>query len=139
MGQHQPAPALPQRATADLAATGLTCPDCGGSLSVRAEGASGYLYFRCRIGHVFALDSLVAAKEDGVERCLWVAVTALEELLALGRDLQRPEGAFDPAHDPADLADRLTRLQADAETVRRVVERNRALALRVNDGHVAAC
>ena len=125
MVEEESAPALPHRVTASPAATGLTCPDRGGSLTVRADGGSGYFHFRCRIGHVFALESLVAAKEDGVERCLWVAVTALEELLALGRDLQRAEGALGPGQDN-DLSDRIARLQADVETVRRVAETGRS-------------
>jgi len=92
---------------------------------VRAEGRADYRHFRCRIDHAFGLDSLLAAKEDGLERCLWVAVTAVEELLALGRDLRRLDGASAPPYDPADLGDRLAQLQADAETLRRVAEGER--------------
>lgn len=135
----QPHPALPRRVNPGTNATGLTCPDCGGSLVVRAEGASGYLYFRCRIGHAYGLDSLLAAKEDGVERSLWGAVTAVAELLAMARDVQRLTGAGSAPYDSDDLDDRIVRLQADADTLRRVAEANRALDLRTDDASVSTC
>jgi two-component system, chemotaxis family, protein-glutamate methylesterase/glutaminase len=119
--------------------TGLACPDCGGSLTARTEGQSGYMHFRCRIGHAYSIESLLAAKEDGLERCLWVAVTALEELLALGHDLQQLRAPGGAVCAPEDLNDRIARLQADAETVRRVVEANRPLLLLAVGGEPPAC
>lgn len=139
MAEGDRAPALPPRVGPAAAATGLTCPDCGGSLTVGVEGRADSLHFRCRIGHAFGLEGLLAAKEDGVERGLWVAVTAVEELLALGRDLQRLESAPGAPYHPDDLGNRIAQLQADAETLRRLAEANRALVLRTGEERVPAC
>lgn len=74
-----------------------------------------------------------------MERSLWGAVTAVAELLALARDLQRLTGACSAPYDSDDLADRIARLQADADTLRRVAEANRALDLRTDDASVSPC
>jgi hypothetical protein len=98
------------------------------------DGGGDSLYFRCRIAHALGLKSLPRRKRT-MERCLWVAVTALEELLAPGWDLQRLDGASGKALC-AGLRDRVCRLQADAETLRRVAAANRAVVLPVGDERV---
>jgi two-component system, chemotaxis family, protein-glutamate methylesterase/glutaminase len=55
----------------------LTCPDCGGVLTETDEG--GVVRFRCRIGHQYSEQSLVALHRDGLEYALWMAVRALKE------------------------------------------------------------
>jgi two-component system chemotaxis response regulator CheB len=64
-------------------ATGLSCPDCPGTLVV--SGESRHVRFRCRIGHAYSLDDLVEAKEDRIEGHLWAGVTALREIADLLR------------------------------------------------------
>jgi hypothetical protein len=44
MAEGDEAPALPPRVGPAAAATGLTCPGCGGSLTVRAEGRADFLH-----------------------------------------------------------------------------------------------
>src|SRR5579885_2066667 len=81
-------PALPAdaREPGPARLTGLTCPECPGSLTVQAEGGD-HLVFTCRVGHTFSTQELVADKEKRVERLLWAAVEALEELSAFLRDV----------------------------------------------------
>lgn len=67
--------------------SGLTCPDCGGSLAVREEG--GLMHFRCRTGHAYAPESLFARQSDALEASLWAAVRSLEERAALARRMDR--------------------------------------------------
>ena len=43
-------------------ASGYTCPDCNGSLVSVGEG-----HFRCRVGHAWTPDSLLAARDNEVE------------------------------------------------------------------------
>lgn len=50
---------------------------------VRVEGAWGYLRFQCRIGHAYALGSLLAAKEEAIDHRLWSALVSLEEMASL--------------------------------------------------------
>ncbi len=68
--------------------TGLSCPLCPGSLETRKLGR-GYLEFRCRIGHVFALEEVLAAKEDRVEQALCAGEVGFAELSALLRDASK--------------------------------------------------
>ncbi len=64
--------------------TGLSCPDCFGVLSARIQGD---LQFRCRIGHAYSLDEVIKRKEHLIEQYLWSAVTALDELAGLLREV----------------------------------------------------
>jgi len=70
------------------------CPDCGGVLWQLDEGR--LMRFRCRTGHAYSTDSLVAAQSKQLEDALWNALRALEEKAALtermanrSRDLQQ--------------------------------------------------
>ena len=61
----------------------FSCPECHGTLWEADQG--GILRFRCRIGHVYSPESMVAAQTDSVDRALWVALRSLEERVALTR------------------------------------------------------
>src|SRR6185436_13528007 len=69
------------------APSGLICPDCGGSLFEREE--TGVLHFRCRTGHAYSSESLLAKQSESLEASLWAAVRALEENAALAHRLER--------------------------------------------------
>lgn len=88
--------------------TGITCPECPGVLEVESAGGDT-LVFRCRIGHLYTQEELLMGKEQRVERLLWAAVEALEELSALLREI-----GVD--------GERGSRAHREAEAVRRVIE-----------------
>ena len=63
----------------------FSCPECHGTLWEADEG--GILRFRCRVGHVYSPDSMLAAQTDSVDRALWAALRSLEERAALTRKM----------------------------------------------------
>lgn len=68
-------------------ASGYTCPDCNGSLAVIDDG-----HFRCRVGHAWTADALLAARDTEVEGALWVALRSLQEKAKLARQLAETVG-----------------------------------------------
>ena len=67
--------------------SGFACPECGGAL-FELDGV-GMNRFRCRVGHAFSPESLLAAQNEGFEAALWSALRALEENAALLNRLAR--------------------------------------------------
>jgi two-component system chemotaxis response regulator CheB len=63
--------------------SGFTCPECGGSLWEDDEG--GVPRFRCRTGHAYSVDTLLAEHSEAVEAGLWAALRTLEERAAMTR------------------------------------------------------
>jgi two-component system chemotaxis response regulator CheB len=55
----------------------FTCPECGGTLWAQEEG--DLLRFRCRVGHAYSTESLLADQKGSLEAALWAAIVALEE------------------------------------------------------------
>ncbi|MGH3940642.1 MAG: hypothetical protein ACRDTG_18795, partial [Pseudonocardiaceae bacterium] len=70
--------------------TGLSCPSCSGAM-VELDGAPSPRY-RCRVGHAWSPDSLLAAQGDAVDGALWTALRALEEQGSLSRQLATLSG-----------------------------------------------
>ena len=61
------------------------CPECGGVLWELHDGE--LLRFRCRVGHAWTANGLLAEQSDGLDDALWTALRALEEQAALARRL----------------------------------------------------
>lgn len=65
----------------DGAPSGYACPECHGALWEVDEG--GLLRFRCRVGHAYSFENLLAAQGSSMDAALWAAYRALEERAAL--------------------------------------------------------
>jgi two-component system chemotaxis response regulator CheB len=61
------------------------CPDCHGVLNTVPD--PGVLRFRCRTGHAWSAESLVAQQDTDVEEALWTALRVLEERAEMSRRL----------------------------------------------------
>ena len=62
-----------------------SCPECHGTLWETDD--LGILRFRCRVGHVYSSESMLAAHTDSVDRALWAALRSLEERASLTRKM----------------------------------------------------
>jgi two-component system chemotaxis response regulator CheB len=100
---------------------GFGCPDCGGALWEHHDGK--LVSYRCRVGHAFSDEALFGAQTEALEKALWTALRALEELSEqAGRISQRMDGSGQPR-----LAARFARQKEDAD--RRAQVLRDALAL----------
>jgi two-component system, chemotaxis family, protein-glutamate methylesterase/glutaminase len=64
----------------------FSCPECGGVLWEIRDG--DLVRFRCRVGHAYSIESMMAAQSEGVEEALWAALKTLEESVNLSRRLE---------------------------------------------------
>jgi hypothetical protein len=114
--------------------TGMICPDCSGNLVVRAIGDDvrdrARLVFKCRVGHSYGLEELLTGKEAHIERSMWAAVFAYEELVALLRDLARRDGLDTDAVDDEQRRRRMERAEQIAKGLRALIDRDESIRLK---------
>ena len=75
-------------------ATGFTCPECSGALWELRDGE--LIRYRCRIGHAYSEDAMLAEQGDAVEAALWTAVEVLAERAELLRGMAERRGGSHP-------------------------------------------
>lgn len=63
----------------------FACPDCGGVLWQLRDGDT--VRYRCRVGHGWTSEALLAQQENTLESALWAALRALEETASLNDKL----------------------------------------------------
>jgi len=67
----------------------FSCPDCGGVLWKIEDGE--LTRFRCRVGHAYSPETMLAAQADVLEEALWTAMKTLEESARLSKRLAAGE------------------------------------------------
>ena len=97
----------------------FTCPECHGTLWEADE--AGLLRFRCRVGHVYSPETMIAAQTDEVDRALWTALRTLEERAAMAHRLA--ERARDRHHPLVDRAFtiRANETEREADQIRQLL------------------
>jgi len=117
---------LPQPLTDDINGpdpagmrTDITCPQCGGVLWEEVEDR--ITIYRCRAGHLYSPDSLLAVQGEGLDSAIWRPIRMLQERGALLRRLA--DRASDQGRERSALY-----FNAEAEeALRRAAEMRRAL------------
>jgi len=101
--------------------TDIGCSECTGVLYVAPVGERGWLSFRCRVGHAFSADSLLAAKEGQLEDSLWASIETLEELIQLYGALGLREQGKPESPRRAALVQRLALAQSHLRALRNLI------------------
>jgi two-component system chemotaxis response regulator CheB len=99
--------------------SGFTCPECGGSLF--ESPGQGPDHFRCRTGHAYSPQSLVAKQSETLEATLWASMRALEESAALARRLEHRARRSGQDFRGTRYEERARRAESHAEQLRRIL------------------
>jgi two-component system chemotaxis response regulator CheB len=95
----------------------LSCPDCQGPLWEIAD--NGLLRYRCRVGHAYTGDALLAAQAGEIESMLWRLLRSHQDRADVIRRMAQQERANN-RHEIADQLQRRAReYEEDAEVVQR--------------------
>jgi two-component system chemotaxis response regulator CheB len=97
----------------------LACPDCGGTLWELQEG--DLLRFRCRVGHAFSAEALLAAESEALEGALWAALRTLKETVELSRRMAARASDHGQAGLAKRFGERADEAEQRAEVIRRVL------------------
>jgi two-component system chemotaxis response regulator CheB len=96
--------------------SGFTCPECRGPLYESRR--KGPVEFRCRVGHVLSLGTLITEETNTQERKLYEAVVALEE----GADLAEYAAARMEGADLDSFRREAEQLRQYAAAIRKMLE-----------------
>ena len=104
----------------------LSCPECKGLLYELDDG--GLMRFRCRTGHGYTAETVLAEQAEALEAALWIALNTLEESANLSRRLA--DRARENGHPRLveRYAGKVRDAEARAEILRRVLARDEKLA-----------
>ncbi|MBD2006250.1 MULTISPECIES: chemotaxis protein CheB [Cyanophyceae] len=108
--------------------SGFACPDCGGALWELGDGK--LLRFRCRTGHAFSGETLLAEQSEALETALWSGLRALEERAALAHRMFK--GAHDRNHTKS--AQRFAQQEQEAQQNAAVIRQVLLKGLKDGDG-----
>jgi two-component system, chemotaxis family, protein-glutamate methylesterase/glutaminase len=97
----------------------FACPECGGTLWEMHD--HDLVRYRCRVGHAYSAESLLAEQSQNLEAALWTALRALQEQAALSRRMN--ERALKRGHGVSaeTYRSKVAEAEAHAEFIRRVL------------------
>jgi two-component system chemotaxis response regulator CheB len=97
----------------------FACPDCGGVLWELRDGE--LIRFRCRVGHAFSAETLLATQFDQLEDALWVALRALEESAGLAERMEQHAQSHNHTLTAKRLHEQSEEARQRANVIRRVL------------------
>jgi len=106
-----------------MPSTGQTyaCPECGGVLEEAKE--AGMLRFRCRVGHLYSPESLLADQTEAVETALWAAIRSMEEQAEFSDRLANNSDAKKRPRLARRFTEKATVSRENASVLRNLLER----------------
>jgi two-component system chemotaxis response regulator CheB len=97
-------------------ASPFSCPDCHGVLNEIKDAAG--VRFRCRVGHAWSPQSLLAAQTMNLETALWMALRTLEEKASLSRRLAGRAEGRGASHSERRFLEHAADAQQSADAIR---------------------
>ncbi|OKH31093.1 chemotaxis protein CheB [Calothrix sp. HK-06] len=102
--------------------SGYVCPDCGGGLwEIQEENT---FRFRCRTGHAYSPETLLAKQSDALEDALWIAIRALEEKASLAHRMSTKMRSRNQNLSAQRLEQEAKDAEGRAEIIRNVIIQN---------------
>ncbi len=95
------------------------CPECHGVLWELRDG--NLLRFRCRVGHAYSGQSMLAEHAESLEDSLWAALRALEESAALARRLSGAAQRNNRPHSAAQFQGKAAEREHHAAQIREIL------------------
>ena len=122
--RRRPTPDPPPSATGRAKVVSLSCPDCAGVLHIEEEGPRDHHVFCCQVGHRYAGQSLLQAKEEQLERVLWSAAVLLKQLGdAYERSFKERPGM---SHEQKSAQRRIREVRKQSLAMRAIIEGSHA-------------
>jgi hypothetical protein len=100
----------------------ITCPGCAGVLSLVHESATEHTHYTCQVGHRFTLPSLLAAKEEEVEKTLWAAMAFLEHVEIITHGYLDESAQSGLAIDRSGMKGRLCQVAEQRVALRKLID-----------------
>ena len=103
----------------------FSCPECGGVLWELHDDK--LLRFRCRVGHAYSIESMLAGQDEALEQALWVALETLEETVGLSRRIMEQAQARGQNWLARRYSKKMQEAEKHADLLRQVLVRNAPL------------
>jgi two-component system, chemotaxis family, protein-glutamate methylesterase/glutaminase len=97
----------------------FACPECGGTLWEMHD--HDLVRYRCRVGHAYSAESLLAEKSESLEAAMWTALRALEEQAALSRRMIERAVTQGRTSSANSYRGKVAEAESHAELIRRVL------------------
>jgi two-component system, chemotaxis family, protein-glutamate methylesterase/glutaminase len=101
----------------------FSCPECGGVLWEMHDG--NLLRFRCRVGHAYSVDSILAGQTETVEAALWTALKSLEESASFSHRLANDARNGGKEWLAKRFDNKMREAEQHAQVIRQVLLKNR--------------
>jgi two-component system, chemotaxis family, protein-glutamate methylesterase/glutaminase len=108
----------------------FACPECGGTLWEIHD--SDLIRFRCRTGHAFSAQTLLAEQAEALEEALWIALRALEENASLANRMAQRSEEQGRHHSATHFSEEAEAARQRAEIIRQALLQG-TLTLKANE------